>query len=710
MPWTQDIVRMLSREEIIEYLAEVLDKMGFRNHEKVADRSRWGVDIVAVRDDPLAGTEKLLIKVHTGSLASSKEVSVFGDLIDRYKADRGILISPLGFTKDARTVVAKEYRARIILWDAEKLAKTFSNYGIKVPEIKPQESEEKVEETPLTKFELDAPLLSEFSSEGVLKAIAREASRKYPIKPADIKLSFLKVYLSTAYIISWSAREGESEEKGKALVFSEEKIVSQAQSDPKLATPVKKAILNDRSEIYATEREIESPLSPSEAVLLLKNTLSEKLGLPESNITIHDRKKVYVPTKAEAELKVGANRARAVVDLNTNEVKLDVSELPDEYFLQTVTKILGEKIGEDPLESKIERSNGKVKVFGKTERFNFEFKFNGYTGAVVYEESLITDEALRDLISSTYPDGTILNIEKGKKVAIVEVGLKEGIVILEVNLENGELKEITTLPSPEEAFKKAKPIIENNFPVENLKLVSSRVLEHKFLEITMEGEGGKATAKIDGDTKDVLDYFVEITPQKAEELVLAKYPGYRRLSVSESDDVYTVEIENDEHKVTVKVTKDGKILEEADRVLKKEVAEKIAAEKVKGIDETAEIKGVRLDGDWIVEFQGSNKVGKLVLDRKTGEVKEEDVRFTELALEEAFQEHLKKLYGETELKTERLTHYKEEGYIHIKVAGKNSLYYARIDTKTGKILSEDRAPIKGITAKLKQLQLESKYK
>ncbi|WP_367883562.1 hypothetical protein [Thermococcus peptonophilus] len=115
----------------------------------------------------------------------------------------------------------------------------------------------------------------------------------------------------------------------------------------------------------------------------------------------------------------------------------------------------------------------------------------------------------------------------------------------------------------------------------NLKLASSRVLEHKFLEITMEGgEGGKATAKIDGDTKDVLDYFVEITPpQKAEELVLAKYPGYRTLSVSESDDVYTVEIENDQHKVTVRVTKDGKIVEEADRVLKKEVAGKIAAEK-----------------------------------------------------------------------------------------------------------------------------------
>ncbi|WP_367883563.1 hypothetical protein [Thermococcus peptonophilus] len=130
---------------------------------------------------------------------------------------------------------------------------------------------------------------------------------------------------------------------------------------------------------------------------MLKNTLSGKLGLPESNITIHERKKVYMPTKAEAELKVGANRARAVVDLNINEVWLEVSELPDEYFLRTVTEILMEKIGEEPLESKIERNNGKVKVFGKTKRFNFEFKFNGYTGAVVYGESIITDEASESL-------------------------------------------------------------------------------------------------------------------------------------------------------------------------------------------------------------------------------------------------------------------------------------------------------------------------
>lgn len=169
-----------------------------------------------------------------------------------------------------------------------------------------------------------------------------------------------------------------------------------------------------------------------------------------------------------------------------------------------------DRIGEEFLELKIERNNGKVKVFGKIECFNFEFKFNGYIGVVVYEEFFIIDEVFREFISNKYLVGIILDIEKGKKVVIVEVGFKEGIVIFEVNFENGELKEIIMFFLLEEVFKKVKLIIENNFLVKNLKLVFSRVFEYKFLEIIMEGEGGKVIVKIDGDIKDVFDYFVEI--------------------------------------------------------------------------------------------------------------------------------------------------------------------------------------------------------
>ncbi|MBP1912705.1 restriction endonuclease [Thermococcus stetteri] len=706
MAWTPEIVRRLSHDDIIELTTEVLDRMGFRNYERVASKETWGVDIVAVRNDPLAGTEKLIIKVHTGSLASSRDVNVFGDLIEKYKADRGILISPLGFTKDARSAVAKEYRGRIILWDAEKLAKTFSNYGIEAPQIEVKNEEKESEESPLKKFELDAPLLFEFSPDTIMDRISKEASRLYPVKPEEIKLSSLKAYLSVAYIISWSV-EGT---KDKALVLSKDNVVIRASTDPKLATPIKKALLNDKSEIYATEREIRTPLSPSESVFLLKGLLSKEFNLPEGSVKIHDRVKVYVPEKAEVKLKVGANWARAEVDFKSGKVSFEMSELPDDYFLEATKRILSERIGEEPLEIKIERDSGKVKATGKTKRFDFEFKFNAYTGALLHAESLMSDGALMQLIGRTYPGGKVLNLEKGRTTAVADIGLGDSIVIVEINLENGELREVTRLPSQKEAFERAKEVIEKKFPVENLSLVSSRVLEHKFLEITMEGDGGKAIVKIDGATKDVLDYIVEITPEKAKELVLARYPEHKAVKVDTSGDTYTVLIENNTHQATVEVSMDGKMLREIDRAIKKEVAQKIAEEEIKSIDETAEIRSINLDGDWIVEFQGSSKVGRLVLDRKTGEIKEEDVRFTELALEEEYHQYIQELYGEEELKTERLTHYKEEGYIHIKVAGKNGLYYARIDTKTGKIIREDRAPIKGITAKLKQLQLESKYK
>lgn len=82
-----------------------------------------------------------------------------------------------------------------------------------------------MEEIFFIKFELDVFFLFEFLLEGVFKVIVREVSRKYFIKFEDIKIFFFKVYFLMVYIIFWLVREGESEEKGKVLVFLEEKIV-----------------------------------------------------------------------------------------------------------------------------------------------------------------------------------------------------------------------------------------------------------------------------------------------------------------------------------------------------------------------------------------------------------------------------------------------------------------------------------------------------
>ncbi|NJF24603.1 hypothetical protein [Thermococcus sp. Bubb.Bath] len=253
-------------------------------------------------------------------------------------------------------------------------------------------------------------------------------------------------------------------------------------------------------------------------------------------------------------------------------------------------------------------------------------------------------------------------------------------------------------------------MIEANFPVSELSMHSYRVVEHKYLKIELQGKDGRATVKIDGATGDILDYYVEISEKRAGELVLEKYPGFKITSVMGNEDEYAVEAEDETHSVKVRLSKDGKLLEEVDRALRRSLAERLAEEKAKEIDPEARVESVELRNNWTVEFSGVARVGRLVLDRATGEVIDKDVRMTERALEEVYHRHLGEEYGEESPRTERLTHYKEEGYVHIKVSGSDRLYYARIDTRTGKILSEDTAPVKGLTAKIKQLQLEGKYK
>ncbi|WP_258084041.1 restriction endonuclease [Thermococcus thermotolerans] len=712
MPWTQDIIMLAPEDVLIENVIELLKRMGFRDYERVSSKKEWGIDIVAIRDDPIAGMEKLVIAVHRKGLASSRDVNVFAGLVDKYRADKGILISTTGFTKDARVLISREYRGRVIPWDGEKLASLFHNYSVEPPEelVRMAENARKKPEkkSALNEFELDAPLLHDFSAENVFKKVASFASSKYPVKPSEMGLLSLSVTLSSAYIFSWSLEGGN--QKDKAVVFSGDKIVLRATGDKKLSVSVTKALLNDGSTIHATERFIEVPISPSEAVLILKERAAKELGVVEGKIAIHERKKVYVPKLARLDLKVGENTAKATVNLETGEVQFEIEPLPNEYFVERTKEVILKQTGEEVLERGLKREGDRVKISGRTRSFYFEISFNAYTGKSLSLEALLSDEALDELLRKVYPDGKVMNLEKGRKVAVADVLLADGIAILEVDLTNGQHREIRKLPSPDEAFKNAREVIEANFPLRNLEMKSHRVLEHKYLELALESPDGKATVKVDGATGDVLDYLVEITPERAKELVAERYPDFEIVSVGGNEAEYTLKAENDRHVVTIRLSRDGKLVEEVDRVLKRELAEKIALERAREIDEEAGINSISLDENWNVEFAGKTKIGTLILHRTTGEVLKENVRFTEMAIEAMYHEHLRKTFGEEALTTERLTHYKDRGYINIKVSGREKFYYARIDTKTGKILSEDTSPIKGIAAKLKRLQLESKYK
>ncbi|ASJ03077.1 restriction endonuclease [Thermococcus profundus] len=713
MAWTSEIVMLSPRDSLIDVLIELLKRMGFMEYEKVPRRGEWGLDIIALRKDPIAGTEKVIIALHEKGLADSRRVNQFGELLDEHRADKGVFVSPAGFTKDAKLLLSREYRGRIVPWDGDKLASLLNNYSVPVPEdierILEEREEVNHQEETLREFNLDAPLLYEFSPEEILKGVARYLSSNYPIEPDEVELSGLRVKLQSAYIISWAV---DDENKGRAVVFSRDKIVLRADEDAELSNPIRKARLDSPAVIRATERELEVPLTPGEAVLVLKETAAKELGTSENKVQISDRRKVYVPKEAELEFKIGANRGTALVKLPKGKVEASIEPLPEKYFVEkareAVMKATGEGIKGKGV--KITKKKKKVLVSGTTERFSFEAAFNPYTGKLLRLDTRMSEEAVKKLLAESYPGSEILGVEFNKKSAVADLLTGDTVVSVAIDLSNGETREVARFPSLKGAVEKGKSIIEENFPVNGLSLSSYRVVEHKYLELELSGEDGMARVRIDGSTGDVLDYYVEISEKRAGELVLEKYPGYEIASVSDEGDEYLVDAANETHEIKVRLSKDGKMMEEIDRILRRKLAEKIAEEKAREVDPEAKVDSIELAKDWVVTFTGVSKVGKLVLHRATGEIVEKEAYFTERALEEFYHRHVREKYGEENPRTERLTHYKDKGYVHIKVSGKDRLYYARIDTRSGGILKEDSVSAKGLTARLKQMNLEREYR
>jgi len=707
--WSRELVLVAPREVLIDLLSELMERMGFRNHEKVKDRKEWGIDLVAIRDDPLAGTEKLVVVVHPRGLATSREVNVFAEIIGKHKADRGILVSPAGFTKDARLLVSKEYRAQVIPWDGDKLVSLFQNYGLEPPEELVEKARELRKSLDQRKefedVELDAPLLFEFSSDDVIKRVVGHIVSKYPIKEEDVEPVSLHLRLSTAYIFSWS----DGEQKDRAVVFSKDKIVVRSGDDEKLRAHVTKAMLNDASTIRVTGKDIEVPLSPSESVLVFKGYVSRALKIPELKVRIHDRRKVYVPLEATLEVKVGENSGTARVDLEKGAIDFRIEPLPDEYFIERAGEFVEEHVSEKVKDISLEVDNWKVKVSGETARFRFEAMFNKFTGKLIDVEILMRDEALEKLIKKKYPRGKIVYIEKGRKLAVVDVLVSNGIAVVRIDLTRGALKEIRMLVAPSKAFKSAKPLIEDNFPVRKIKMDSYRVLGHKFIEINAQSPDGTVRFKIDGLTGDVIDYAVEITRERAEEILREKYGELKVVSVEESDVEYIFTLEEGDHTIKLRISKDGKFIEEIDRVLKREIVEKLAEELVKEIEEDASVKSIELDDNWVVRFAGGKYIGEIVIARASQQVLSKKVNLSEMAVKSDFIKHVQEKYHEEELRTERLIYRRGGGYVMIKLAGRENYYYAKIDTKTGKILSEDVVPIHGLGSKLKRMQLENKY-
>lgn len=90
-----------------------------------------------------------------------------------------------------------------------------------------------------------------------------------------------------------------------------------------------------------------------------------------------------------------------------------------------------------------------------------------------------------------------------------------------------------------------------DFPLRNLELKGYRVLKHKYLELNLESEDGRAIVKVDGATGDVLDYRIEITPERVKEIVAGRYPNFTITSIEEADAEYIVSAEDEKHEVKI---------------------------------------------------------------------------------------------------------------------------------------------------------------
>lgn len=718
MGWTLELLKTATSDEVIRVVQHLLESLGFKDAERVIAEN-WNIDFIALREDPISGLEKYVIKVKTEELVSSNEVEEFMESIIKAKADRGVFIAVDGFTKDAKVLLGREYKGKIIPWDGERLVKELNDRDIPISnellerfEKKKRKEEEEVKRKGMLKvIHLDAPLLYSFSPNKVLETVMSLMESRYKIKREDVFLEGLVVELSAGYIISWSAtKDGEEVIKDEAIVLSKDDVIPLVSRDGELERKVSKALLESESAIKASKVETASPISQSEAVVALKLKLADELKIPQTNIYLSSRRRVYVPNKALLKLKVGINFAKAEVDLKTDDVKVDIAPLPREKLVEIAKEECKNALGESPEELSVEEKGPVIIISGQTKRFVFGIALHVYSGRIIKRKSKLKREAIFSEVAKLYPEGEVVFFDEKENRAITDVMTPKGVVVLEFNLENGEHTVTANLLHPYQIANSAKSLLEKNFDMNGLELVDFKFHDATQLEILLESNDGKIKVNADGKTGDIIDYFVEISPQKAREIILQKYGGWSIKKLDRKSDTYEVELENKRALLRISLSKDGKILTEVDRQLKIEVVQEIAKKFLEEKGIPAAIKEITLDDNWKVKFVGEERVGELLIGRSSGEILKSDVFLTEMAIEENYKRHVREKFNETSLNTERIVVYKEKGYAVIKLIGNESIYYAKIDLRNGKILEEDNLPNKGLMAKIKKVQLEAKYK
>ncbi len=681
MSWEPSMISLAPEDFIVEGLAELLSKAGFRETRREYKR-RGKAHLVIVtgeREDPFQGKETLAVALLRGKPPESW----------LRKALRGedktflVALDGLEYSLEGVNVLSPDW-----------LAETFNRYAIEPPrtlleKFLPREYEE---EGVLKEFVLDGPLVEPLSSKKLVDEAKNVISYKYGISREETRLKELRLEFRPVYIVSW-VRESDS---GKAFVDGKRVVLK---TEGELKGLAMKVLLEDVATVLATEVRLKEGEDPRKFVVE-EAAKREWLDLR----VVHSRK-AYVPESAVAVFSMGPNEATVVFDFKKGRVSAEAEPLSEERLTELARDVVRAEIGEEPLSIEVVRRGRFTVMRGKTERYLFEVELNSYSGSLRRFHPALTEEAMFGVVLSKYDGARVIGVERRSNAVFIDLLTEKGVLTVKLDQRTGNILETSNLGAPIEVLRRvAGDIVE---VAKNLELKACHVIDHGIVKAEFEGEGFRASITYEGETGRVLEEDLEIEKNIAVEVALRKYRGFAPIFIEESEEGFTVTLEGDRNVVKVFVSRSGEVVE-LDRFLKKEVVEEIALSKIREVEPSPSIEGLKLSNHWEVEFTGVKAFGRLTVHRTSGEVLDFDYQYIESTIAKSFEEFIRTTYGDS-IEVEWVAHNIEEGYAGIKGIGRRGIYFGKYNTLTGELIEHDFIPGSGITSKIKLAQVEGKY-
>jgi len=688
MKWDEQVIFMAPKDVILEGLVELLSRAGFTEQSREYKR-KGGLELVVlrgVRENPFTGRDVMSVALLSGR-ADEKALE---ELLPVIK-DSGVVVNliPGLVLSEGRAIGPKE------------LAEVFNRYSIKPPvslveKLLPDVVEG--EEEGLKEFVLDGPLLEEVKHGELLERVKRVLGYRYKIPGERVHLEKLTIKLRPLYVISWTLGDG----KVRRSLVDGEKVRLNAEIG-RLKGLTMRILLEEDGKVLASGLEVEGPGAKGAEALL-----REELGKKYDDVRILETKRAYVPVEAFIEFSAGRNRGSARIRLPKGAPSVSLKKLEEPILREIVLEHVKGVTGEKPLSLTVKNDKRRLlrEFIGKTERYLFDVAVNSYSGEVVASTISLTEEAVLAIVHSRYPGAKVIGVERRRGVTLVDLLADGSLYVVRVNSLTGEVEDVKALYHPKEILEEGLREHDGVVTPGSLDLAECQVKNHEIVRAVFRGGDGIVEFTYNGHSGEIIEWKLEISQDKALELVSSAYPEFKPVFTGEFGDHYMMTLESEDRILKLRVFKDGR-MEKLDEFLREAAVERRALEYLREIEPKPVIESLKLEENWVVEFTGTKWTGTLVLHRSSGELLNRELNLTEKFMVKSFLGMIAEEYGDS-AKVEVVSHHVEEGIAGLKAVGEKGYYFAKIDVRSGEIIARDFVP-KGLKSKLKLSQVEGRY-